>query len=69
MLKEPFGKLFEGPGDDHSIAITDAINFLEDFHSPIIGVGDVTVRALQNIDQNVSIGIIDEKTKRVKTSF
>ena len=66
MLKEPFGKLFEGPGDDHSIAITDAINFLEDFHSPIIGVGDVTVRALQNIDQNVSIGIIDEKTKRVK---
>ena len=66
MLKDPFGKLFEGPEDDHSIAITDAINFLEDFHSPIIGVGDVTVRALQNIDCKVSIGIIDEKTKRVK---
>ena len=51
---------------DHSIAITNAINFLDDFHSPIIGVGDVTVRALQNIESQASIGIIDEKTKRVK---
>ena len=45
MLKVPFGKLFEGPEDDHSIAITNVINFLEDFHSPIIGVG---VRRLLN---------------------
>ena len=66
MLKVPFGKLFEGPEDDHSIAITNVINFLEDFHSPIIGVGDVTVRALQNIGSKTSIGIIDEKTKRAK---
>ena len=66
MLKDPFGKLFPGPEDDHSIAITNALDFLEDFHSPIIGVGDVTVRALQNIGVQSSIGIIDEKTKRVK---
>ena len=66
MLKDPFGQLFEGPEYDHSIAITNAINFLDDFHSPIIGVGDVTVRALQNIESQASIGIIDEKTKRVK---
>ena len=66
MLKDPFGKLFPGPEEDHSVAITDALNFLEDFHSPIIGVGDVTVRALQNVGSPASIGIIDEKTKRVK---
>ncbi len=66
MLKDPFGKLFTGPEENHSIAITNALNFLEDFHLPIIGVGDVTVRALQNIDSPASIGVIDEKTKRVK---
>ncbi len=66
MLKDPFGKLFIGPEENHSIAITNALNFLEDFHLPIIGVGDVTVRALQNVDSPASIGVIDEKTKRVK---
>ena len=66
MLKDPFGKLFTGPEENHSIAITNALNFLEDFHLPIIGVGDVTVRALQNVDSPPSIGVIDEKTKRVK---
>ena len=66
MLKDPFGKLFIGPEENHSIAITNALNFLEDFHLPIIGVGDVTVRALQNVDSPPSIGVIDEKTKRVK---
>ena len=29
-------------------------------------MGDVTVRALQNIDSKTSIGIIDKKTKRAK---
>ena len=33
---------------------------------PIIGVGDVTVRALQYVSTGATIAIIDEKTKRVK---
>ncbi len=66
MLKDPFGRLFPGPENDHSIAIKNVLNSLEDFHSPIIGVGDVTVRALQNVNSQASIGVIDQKTKRKK---
>ena len=46
--------------------IKNVLNSLEDFHSPIIGVGDVTVRALQNVNSQASIGVIDQKTKRKK---
>jgi len=66
MLKDPFGKLFEGPEEDHSVAIKGALSSLEEYNLPIIGVGDVTVRALQNVSSGATIAIIDEKTKRVK---
>lgn len=65
-LKDPFGTLFKGPESDHSIAIKDALDSLEIHHSPIIGVGDVTVKSLQDIGKIASIGLIDEKTKREK---
>ena len=64
-LKDPFGTLFKGPESDHSIAIEAALNSLESNFSPIIGVGDVTVRSLQDIGEIPSIGLIDQKTKRM----
>ena len=65
-LKEPFGTLFKGQESDHSIAIKDALNSLKRHHSPIIAVGDVTVKSLQDIGKVPSIGLIDQKTKRMK---
>lgn len=65
-LKDPFGVLFKGPESDHSIAIKDALNSLKTHQSPIIAVGDVTVKSLQDIGKVASIGLIDEKTKRMK---
>ena len=64
-LKDPFGRLFKGPESDHSIAIKAALDSLESNYLPIIGVGDVTVKSLQDIGQIPSIGLIDTKTKRV----
>tara|TARA_B100001996_G_scaffold336899_1_gene288455 strand:- start:1694 stop:2725 length:1032 start_codon:yes stop_codon:yes gene_type:complete len=64
-LKDPFGILFKGPESDHSVAIQAALNSLADDHLPIIAVGDVTVKSLQDIDGNTCIGLIDEKTKRM----
>ncbi len=65
LLKEPFGTLFEGPESDHSIAIKKALDSISQNNSPIIGVGDVTVKSLQDIDNIANIALIDEKTKRV----
>ena len=64
-LKDPFGTLFKGPESDHSIAIKAALASLSGDFSPIIGVGDVTVKSLQDIEQIPSIGLIDQKTKRM----
>jgi len=65
-LKDPFGTLFHGPETDYSIAINAARNSIEETQSPIIGVGDVTVKSLQDIGKIPSIGLIDKKTKRIK---
>ncbi len=64
-LKDPFGVLFKGPDSNHSVAIKAALDSLSDNHLPIIGVGDVTVKSLQDIGGNACIGLIDEKTKRM----
>ena len=65
LLKEPFGTLFEGPESDHSIAIKKALDSIIENNSPIIGVGDVTVKSLQDIGNIANIALIDEKTKRM----
>ena len=65
LLKEPFGTLFKGPESDHSIAIKKALDSIVENNSPIIGVGDVTVKSLQDVDNIANIALIDEKTKRV----
>lgn len=65
LLKEPFGTLFAGPESDHSIAIKKALDSIIENNSPIIGVGDVTVKSLQDIGNIANIALIDEKTKRM----
>ena len=65
-LKDPFGILCEGLEDDLSVAILGALEIAGDDASPIIGVGDVTILALQQVGRNADIGLIDEKTQREK---
>ena len=46
-LKTPMGNLFEGPEEFPEVAMTDALEFIDQQHrSSIIAVGDVSVATL-----------------------
>lgn len=63
-LKEPFGQLFPGPEDDPSVAMSEALAHVELESGPVIAVGDVTVRTLQDLDRPADIALIDGLTRR-----
>jgi len=63
-LKEPFGQLFPGPEDDPSIAMSEVLAYVELESGPVIAVGDVTVRTLQDLDRPADIALIDGLTRR-----
>jgi len=63
-LKDPFGQLVPGPEDDPSIAMSKVIANIEGEWGPTIAVGDVTVRALQDLDRPADIALIDGCTRR-----
>ena len=65
-LKDPFGQLFEGPENDTGVAIRAVLEEIFGSHGPIIAVGDVTVKALQDFGSPADIALIDGKTKRQK---
>ncbi|MDP6912847.1 MAG: pantetheine-phosphate adenylyltransferase [Candidatus Thalassarchaeaceae archaeon] len=71
QLKHPFGRLFEGPEEDTSIAIKEALSHISknpDFSGLLIAVGDVTVLGLQRVGRPADLAFIDGKTKRSKWS-
>ncbi len=63
-LKTPFGQLIPGPEDDPSQAMSEILLMTKGSHGPLIAVGDVTVRTLQDIGRPADIGLIDGRTKR-----
>ncbi len=63
-LKDPFGKLIPGPEHNPSIAMKEVLNMTKGCYGPLIAVGDVTVRTLQDIGRTADIGLIDGRTKR-----
>jgi len=63
-LKEPFGQLVSGPEDNPSIAMTEVLAHLEGELGPVIAVGDVTVRTLQDLNRPADIALIDGLTRR-----
>jgi len=63
-LKEPFGQLFPGPEDNPSVAMSEVLAHVELELGPVIAVGDVTVRTLQDLERPADIALIDGLTKR-----
>ena len=63
-LKDPFGQLIPGPEDEPSHAMSEVLVLTEGGHGPLIAVGDVTVRTLQDVGRPADIGLIDGCTKR-----
>ena len=63
-LKEPFGLLVPGPEDDPSVAMSEVLARTEWEWGPIIAVGDVTVRALQDLGRPADIALVDGRTRR-----
>ena len=63
-LKTPMGNLFEGPEEFPEVAMTEALEFIDQQHSSIIAVGDVSVATLLEMGVVPDIGIIDGMTKR-----
>ena len=63
-LKDPFGQLIPGPEDEPSHAMSEVLALTEGGHGPLIAVGDVTVRTLQDVGRPADIGLIDGCTKR-----
>ncbi len=63
-LKDPFGQLFEGPEDDPSVAMRAVLEEIFGSDGPVIAVGDVTVKALQDLGSPADIALIDGRTKR-----
>ncbi len=63
-LKEPFGLLVPGPEDDPSVAMSEVLAHTEWEWGPIIAVGDVTVRALQDLGRPADIALVDGRTRR-----
>jgi cytidyltransferase-like protein len=65
-LKTPFGELIEGDENDPTIAMRLVLDKISDAKGPIIAVGDVTVKTLQDMNRPADIALIDGMTKRVK---
>ena len=63
-LKDPFGILIEGPEENPQVAMQLVMEEIDGFFGPLIAVGDVTVKTLQDIKKCADIAIIDERTKR-----
>jgi len=63
-LKEPFGQLVTGPEDNPSVAMTEVLTHIERGPGPVIAVGDVTVRTLQDLDRPADIALVDGLTRR-----
>ena len=63
-LKDPFGELIPGPEDNPSVAMSEVLELTKTSHGPLIAVGDVTVRTLQDIGRTADIRLIDGRTKR-----
>ena len=66
-LKTPFGQLIEGPEEDTSIAINEALSIISkspDFNGLLIAVGDVTVLGFQKAGRTADLAFIDGQTKR-----
>ena len=66
-LKLPFGHLIEGPEDDTSIAINEALSNISSnpvFNGLLIAVGDVTVLGFQEAGRTADLALIDGQTKR-----
>ena len=63
-LKEPFGQLVTGPEDNPSVAMTEVLTHIEGGPGPVIAVGDVTVRTLQDLDRPADIALVDGLTRR-----
>ena len=66
-LKNPFGQLIEGPEDDTSFAINEALSLISEsstFNGLLIAVGDVTVLGFQTAGRIADLAFIDGKTKR-----
>ena len=66
-LKHPFGQLIEGPEDDSSIAINEALSHISEnpnFNGLLIAVGDVTVLGFQKAGRTADLALIDGQTKR-----
>ena len=65
-LKIPFGLLVEGDENEPKIAMADVLERISDEPGPIIAVGDVTVKTLQDLNKPADIALIDGMTKREK---
>ena len=63
-LKTPFGLLVEGDENKPENAMINVLERISNEHGPIIAVGDVTVKTLQDLNKPADIAIIDGMTKR-----
>ena len=64
MLKSPFGTLVEGNENEPKIAMMNVLDRISGEPGPIIAVGDVTVKTMQDLNKPADIAIIDGMTKR-----
>lgn len=64
MLKSPFGTLVEGNENEPKIAMMNVLDRISGKPGPIIAVGDVTVKTMQDLNKPADIAIIDGMTKR-----
>lgn len=64
MLKSPFGTLVEGREDEPEIAMMNVLKRISGESGPIIAVGDVTVKTMQDLNKPADIAIVDGMTKR-----
>ena len=63
-LKDPFGRLIEGPEENPEFAMRLVLEEIFGKPGPVIAVGDVTVKTLQDLGNPADIALIDERTKR-----
>ena len=63
-LKDPFGRLIEGPEENPEFAMRLVLEEIFGKPGPVIAVGDVTVKTLQDLGNTADIALIDERTKR-----
>ena len=63
-LKTPFGILVEGDEKEPTLAMKEVLERITDSPGPLIAVGDVTVKTLQDLGRPADIALIDGMTKR-----